>query len=33
MSRIVTKEVNERRHRVTIDRHELKRIVGEAVAK
>lgn len=33
MSKIVTTEVNERRHRVIIDRHELKRIVGEAVAK
>lgn len=33
MSRIVTSEVNERRHRIIIDRHELKRIVGEAVAK
>lgn len=33
MSRIITSEVNERRHRVMIDRHELKRIVGEAVAK
>jgi len=33
MSKIITSEVNERRHRVIIDRHELKRIVGEAVAK
>lgn len=33
MSRIVTSELNERRHRVIIDRHELKRIVGEAIAK
>lgn len=31
MSKIVTTEVNERRHRVTIDRHELKRIVVDAV--
>jgi hypothetical protein len=33
MSRVVTNVINERRHRVLIDRHELKRIVGEAVAK
>jgi len=33
MSKIVTSEVNERRHRVIIDRHDLKHIVGEAIAK
>lgn len=33
MSKIITSEVNERRHRVIIDRHELKRIVGGAIAK
>lgn len=33
MSKIVTTEVNERRHRVIIDRHELKRIVAAAVCE
>lgn len=33
MSKIVTTEVNERRHRVIIDRHELKRIVSAAVCE
>lgn len=33
MSRIITTEVNERRHRVIIDRHELKRIVAAAVCE
>lgn len=31
MSKIITTEVNERRHRVIIDRHELKRIITDAV--
>ncbi|MGN6144425.1 MAG: hypothetical protein ACTHOP_12630 [Mesorhizobium sp.] len=32
MSKIITTEVNERRHRVIMDRHELKRMICEAVA-
>lgn len=32
MSTIVTREINERRHHVIIGRHELKRIICEAVA-
>lgn len=33
MSKIITTEVNERRHRVIMDRHELKRIVAAAVCE
>ncbi|MER9937437.1 hypothetical protein [Mesorhizobium sp. M0088] len=31
MSQIITNEINERRHRVIIDRHELKRIIAAAI--
>ncbi len=33
MARVRSTEVHERRHRVIFDRHELGRIVAEAVAK
>jgi len=33
MARVHSSEVHERRHRVIIDRHELKRIVADAVAR
>lgn len=33
MSKVVTTEVNERRHRVLLNRHELKKIVADAVLK
>ena len=33
MARVNSREIHERRQRVIFDRHELKRIVAEAVAK
>ncbi|MGB3834471.1 MAG: hypothetical protein WA975_21705 [Mesorhizobium sp.] len=33
MARVFSSEVHQRRHRVVIDRHELKRIVADAVAR